>query len=73
MAKLDREFTCYREHQDELVLQFEGKFVVIHDDHVLGAFDTESEAIAAMSPTHPLGTFLIQKCEPGNAAYTQWV
>ena len=71
MAHLEREFNYYREHQEELVRLYDGKFVVIYDSQVLGAFDTELDAITETSPKHPLGTFLVQKCERGDASYTQ--
>ena len=71
MAQLEREFNYYREHQEELVRLYEGKFVVIYDNQVLGAFSTELDAIKEISPKYPLGSFLIQKCEAGNASYTQ--
>jgi hypothetical protein len=38
---------------------------------VLGAFDTELEAIKETTKKHPLGTFLVQKCEAGKESYTQ--
>ena len=71
MVQLEREFNYYREHQEELVRLYEGKFVVIHDNQVLGAFLTELDAIKEISPKYPLGSFLIQKCEIGNTSYTQ--
>ena len=71
MAKLEREFNYYREHQEELVPLYKGKFVVIRDSQVLGAFDTELDAIKEISPQYPMGTFLIQKCEAGDASLTQ--
>ena len=71
MARLEREFAYYLQHQEELVRQYQGKFVVIYDSQVLGAFDTELDAIREIPPNYALGTFLIQKCEQGNAAYTQ--
>jgi hypothetical protein len=68
---LEKEFKYYLEHQDELVKKYYGKFVVIKDNKVIGAFDSELEAIEKTSETHELGTFLVQKCEPGSVGYTQ--
>lgn len=68
---LENEFNYYLGHQDELVKQYNGKFLVIKADKILGAYDTELEAIEQTSKTVKLGTFLIQKCEPGKASYTQ--
>lgn len=68
---LENEFNYYLGHQDEFVKQYNGKFIVIKGNKILGAYDTELEAIRQTSKTEKLGTFLIQKCEPGEASYTQ--
>lgn len=71
MAKLEVEFNYYRQHQEEMVRLYKGKFVVIRDSQVLGAYDTELDAIKETSAKYPIGTFLIQKCEAGDASLTQ--
>jgi hypothetical protein len=71
MEKLEKEFKYYLEHQDELVKKYNGKFIVIKDRQVIGAFDSELEAIEKTAEKHELGTFLVQKCEPGSESYTQ--
>jgi hypothetical protein len=72
MAKrLEREFQYYLDHQKELVKRYNGKFIVIKNAQVLGAFDTELEAIQETTKKHTLGTFLVQKCEAGTESYTQ--
>lgn len=72
MAKpLEDEFAFFLKHQDELVSKYRGKFVVIKDDKVLGAYADETEAIREASKHHELGTFLVQKCEPGAESYTR--
>lgn len=71
MEKLEKEFRYYLEHQNELVKKYNGKFIVIKNREVIGAFDSELEAIKKTAENHELGTFLIQKCEPGSESYTQ--
>ncbi len=74
MAKrtgLNKQFEYYLKHQDELVAQYDGKFVVIKDGEVLGAYDSELEAVTETQTEHELGTFLVQLVTPGDAAYTQ--
>ncbi len=68
---LEKEFEYYLEHQDELVKKFNGKFVVIKNEEILGAYANQLEAIEKTSEKHELGTFLVQKCEPGDESYTQ--
>lgn len=69
--QLEKEFKYYLDKQDKLVKEFNGKFIVIKNREVIGAYDTEVEAIEKTSEKHELGTFLVQKCEPGSASYTQ--
>ena len=68
---LEKEFKYYLENQKELVKKYNGKFIVIKDLNVIGAYDSELEAVQKTSEKHELGTFLVQKCEPGNESYTQ--
>ena len=71
MGELEKEFTYYLKNKNELVKKYKGKIIVIKDNEVLGAFSSEIEAINKTMEKHELGTFLVQKCEPGRASYTQ--
>ena len=68
---LEKEFQYYIDHQDELVEQYNGKYLVIKDLTVLGAYDSELEAIQEATKDHELGTFIVRKCEPGEESYSQ--
>ena len=69
--QLEIEFQHYLEHQDEFVEKYNGKFIVLKDRSVIGVFDSELEAVEGNSKEHELGTFLVQKCDPGTGSYTQ--
>ena len=71
MADLQREFDFYLSHQDELVQKYNGRFLVIRDEQVQGDFGTQMESYNWAIEHFPLGTFLLQKCSPGDEAYTQ--
>ncbi len=68
---LEMEFKYFLDNQEALVRQYKQKFVVIKDSQVVGVYDEELEAVEETSKKHPLGTFLVQKCEPGSGSYTQ--
>ena len=70
-SPLKPEFDYYRQHQAELVRQYNGKFIVIKNRSVLGAYDSQQRAVSETRKQHELGTFLVQKVEPGEASYTQ--
>ncbi len=69
--RLAEEFHFFLEHQEELVEEYRGKVIAIRGREVVGVFDTYLDAIGAMSGTYPLGTFLLQKAEPGLEAHTR--
>lgn len=70
MEQLKKEFEYYLEHQDELVEKYQGKFIVIKDNAVIGQYESELEAVEETSKQHEMGTFLVQKCEPGSESYS---
>jgi hypothetical protein len=70
-SRLQQSFEYYLAHQAELVQAYNGKYVVIIGDRVVGSYGSEAEAIAETLKSHDLGTFLVQRVEPGDASYTQ--
>ncbi len=68
---LEKEFKYFLDHQKELVKKYGGKFIVIKNRGVIGAYDTEIEAFEETKKAHKLGTFLIQECKSGTEVYTQ--
>jgi hypothetical protein len=70
-SALEKDFDYYLKHQDELVRKYAGRYLVIRDEEVVGAFDHQLEAVQAGAERFPLGSFLVQKCEPGEESYTQ--
>lgn len=71
MNALESEFDYYLAHQVELVEKFDGKFVVIKNKKVLGAFETLGDAYFETTKTELPGTFLIQEVSEGTEKYTQ--
>jgi len=68
---LEKEFEFYKAHQDELVKKYDGKYIIIQDNKVIGAYDDRTEAYEKTKIDHEVGTFLIQYCTSGDESYTQ--
>ena len=68
---LEKEFQFYLAHQKELLVKYEGKFIVIIGDEVVGSYDSFEEALSTSQEKYQMGTFLIQQCLPGEDSYTQ--
>lgn len=71
MQPLEKEFRFYKEHQDELVQKYNGKFLAIVGDEVVGVYDSELAAYTEAKKKYRVGTFLIQHCLPGKESYTE--
>lgn len=68
---LDKEFQYYIDNQLKLVKKYNGKYIVIVNNDVVGVYDTEIQAYTESKNEYSLGTFLIQLCKPGKDNYTQ--
>ena len=67
---LEMEFQYYLQHQDELVRQFDGRYIVIAGQRVVGDYATFAEAVTETQKTRPQGTFIVQRCSEGPKDYT---
>jgi len=68
---LKAEFDYYIAHQAEFVEKYNGKVIVLVGHEIVGVFADKITAITETQKTHALGSFLVQKVEPGTGAYTQ--
>jgi len=68
---LEKEFQYYLDHQDELVNKYNGKFIVIKNEKIIGVYNSHSEAYNKSEKKEPLGSFLIQHCMPGKESFSQ--
>jgi len=68
---LEKEFQYYLDHQNELANKFDGKYIVIVDNNVIGSYDTELEAYEDAIQEYEPGTFLIQKVSASEDSYTE--
>ena len=67
---LQKEFEWYLENQEELVEKYSGQYLVISGHKVLfGSIDKDS-AYAEGINLAGVGNFILQRCTPGNEAYS---
>lgn len=67
---LEKDFKYYLAHQNELLISYNGKYVMIVNEKVVGAYDTLCEAYYKGKEAYGPGNFLVQLCTPGDSAYT---
>jgi hypothetical protein len=62
---LEKEYSFYEANKDELLKQYLGRFLLIHNEKIVGDFSSEKDAyIKAQQNGYALGSFLIQECKP---------
>lgn len=61
---LEVEYRYYKAHAEELVRQYDGKYLGIVGEQVVGIFDTEVEAYTELKKKYGLGKFLLQQAVP---------
>lgn len=69
-AMFETEFKFFLEHQEELVREHRGKTLLIKGEEVVGVFDSPLAAYLEGQKRFKPGTFMVQDCVPGPAAYT---
>jgi len=69
-GKLDKEFSYYLKHQNELVEKYRNRFLTIVGEKVVDDYDTYEQAVIQSKKKHERGTFLVQECTEGDSAYT---
>lgn len=57
---LEREHGFFLRNRDEFVRRYDGKFIAIKDEEVLGVFSDYLEAAEAVYPEHEYGTVFMQ-------------
>ena len=67
---LDKEFRYYLDNQSRLVHKYNGRYIVIVGETVVGDYDDYAQALSNTLPKYEKGTFLVQKCSPGDKDYT---
>jgi hypothetical protein len=64
------DFEYFLSSHDELVKLYNGRVVVIKGQAVIGDYADELTAVKETLKTHKAGTFIVQKCTPGDADYS---
>lgn len=70
MDTIGKLFQYYKTNQDILVRQYNGKYIVITEGGVQGAYDSEAQGYYESVEKFGLGNFMLQLCTPGREAYT---
>jgi len=67
MASIDKEYKYYSRNQKRLSEKYDGRVIVIKDGTVIGEYETELDAVLDNQSKYDLGSFLVQRCNAGEA------
>ncbi|MEI8200761.1 MAG: hypothetical protein WCG21_11925 [Eubacteriales bacterium] len=67
MGNLQEEFNYFEKNKESLIDKYQGKYIVIKNNEVLGAYNDTLSAINKTRETEALGTFLVQFCDSASA------
>lgn len=59
---LEQEFEFYKTNEEKFNKLYNGKFIAIVDNEIVGVFDEELTAYSEMKKKYTVGKFLIQEC-----------
>ena len=59
--KLLKEFDYYERNKDDICDKYEGRYIVIVGEQILGSFVTQMAAIRETMKQHELGEFMVKK------------
>jgi hypothetical protein len=67
---LKKDLEWYIANQRKLSEKYNGKVLLIVNQHLIGAFGSMQEAYAAAIKDYALGSFSLQPCSPDSDSYT---
>lgn len=67
---LKKDLEWYITNQRELSEKYNGKILLILNQHLIGAFDSMQEAYATAIKSYTPGTFTLQPCSSDSDSYT---
>ena len=68
--QLKKNLEWYIENQQQLAKEYNGKVLLIVDQHLIDSFDSMEDAYEAAQKSYEPGTFTLQPCSPDSDSYT---
>ena len=59
--QLEQEYNYYLKNRRQLAKKYGGKYIVIRAEEVVGAYETQSEALEAALKKYKMGTFMLRQ------------
>ena len=69
---MEDDYKWFLEKFEELYNEYGESYIVIKNKKVLGVYKTYAEGVRTTETTEKLGTFIVQKCDRDESAYTNY-
>ena len=69
----DVDYKWFLDNYLELYKKYGDTFLVIKNKTVIGSYNSYAEAVKAMEGREDIGTFIVQKCNGCESAYTNYI
>ena len=67
------DYNWFRENYDSLFNKYGNSFLAIKNEQIIGKFNSYADAVREVGQKEELGTFIVQKCDGTESAYTNYI
>lgn len=67
------DFDYFIDNYQSIYQKYGHKFIAVRNKEILGAYDTEVDALNETSKNYPIGTFIVQECNGDESGYTNYI
>ena len=68
-----KDFTWFLENYSELFSKYGSAYLAIKNEKVIGIYGSYAEGVNETLKTEPIGSFIVQKCDGSETAYTNYI
>lgn len=69
----EQDFNWFLNNYDDLFKKYGVSFLAIKEEKVIGKYDSYTEAVHETMKFEPIGSFIVQKCDGSEAAFTNYI
>jgi len=69
----NRDYKWFLENYNDLYQRYGVSFLAIKNESVIGAYKSYAEGVNTTKESNDLGTFIIQKCNGDESAFTNYI
>lgn len=68
-----KDYTWFLTNYSELFSKYGSSYLAIKNENVIGIYNSYAEGVKETLKTEQIGTFIVQKCDGSETAYTNYI